>query len=92
LTCPKKNWKITPEDIAERKFWKDYTSAYEEAITATSTEEAPWYIIPGDDKPTGRLIVSEILVSALSALKLSYPKTGKKRSEELQAIRSELEK
>ena len=86
-----KNWKITPSDIAERKFWKDYMTAYEEAISATSTNEAPWYIIPADDKPSARLIVSEVLVQELAALKLSYPKTDKKRREELLAIRSDLE-
>jgi PPK2 family polyphosphate:nucleotide phosphotransferase len=89
---PTKNWKITPADIAERKYWKEYTTAYEEALTATGTKESPWYIIPSDDKPTSRLIVSEILVKELSALNLSYPKTDKKRRDELLAIRSELEK
>ncbi len=89
---PEKNWKITPSDISERQYWKDYTTAYEEAINATSTDQSPWHIIPADDKPTGRLIVSEILVKELTALKLAYPKTDKKRREELMAIRSELEK
>ena len=67
-------------------------TAYEEAISATSTDEAPWYVIPADDKPSARLIVSDILVQELSALKLAYPKTDKKRHEELLAIRSDLEK
>jgi len=89
---PDKNWKITSSDIEERKFWKDYVNAYEEAITATSKEEAPWYIIPADDKLTARLIVSEILVQELKALNLSYPKTDKKRRQDLLSIRSELEK
>ena len=92
IDVPEKNWKITPSDIAERKFWKDYMTAYEEAISATSTDEAPWYVIPADDKPSARLIVSDILVQELSALKLAYPKTDKKRHEELLAIRSDLEK
>jgi PPK2 family polyphosphate:nucleotide phosphotransferase len=87
-----KNWKITPSDIAERKYWKDYMTAYEEAISATSTDESPWHIIPADDKLTARLIVSEILVQELAALKLSYPTTTKKRHDELLAIRSDLEK
>jgi PPK2 family polyphosphate:nucleotide phosphotransferase len=92
IDVPEKNWKITPSDIAERKYWKDYATAYEEAINATSTADSPWYIIPADDKQTARLIVSEILVKALASLKLSYPKTDKKRQAELLAIRSDLEK
>jgi PPK2 family polyphosphate:nucleotide phosphotransferase len=91
IDVPEKNWKISPADIEERKFWKDYMAAYEEAISATSTKEAPWYIIPGDDKLTARLIVSEILVQEQLALKLSYPKTLKKRREELLVIRHKLE-
>ncbi|MBS1988867.1 MAG: polyphosphate kinase 2 family protein [Cyanobacteria bacterium SZAS LIN-3] len=92
IDVPEKNWKITPEDITERGFWKDYIQAYEEAISATSTKDSPWYIIPADDKPTSRLIVSEILVNHLAALDLAYPKTNKKRHEELLAIRAQLEK
>ena len=88
---PDKNWKITPSDIKERQYWSDYMTAYDEAISATSTEEAPWYIVPADDKPTARLIVSAILVQELEALNLSYPKTLKNRREELLAIRGELE-
>jgi hypothetical protein len=65
-------------------------TAYEEAISATSTAEAPWYIVPADDKLTARLIVSEILVAELTALNLSYPKTLKGRREELLAIRDKL--
>ncbi|MBU6450764.1 MAG: polyphosphate kinase 2 family protein [Cyanobacteria bacterium REEB67] len=87
---PKKNWKITPADIEERKYWDDYMTAYEEAISATSTAEAPWYIVPADDKLTARLIVSEILVEELTALNLTYPKTMKSRREELLAIRDKL--
>lgn len=89
---PAKNWKITPADIAERQYWKDYTEAYEEAISTTSTEDCPWFIIPADDKLSSRLIVSQILVKQLADLKLSYPKTDKKRREDLLAIRGDLEK
>jgi len=92
IDVPEKNWKMEPSDATERKYWKDYMNAYEEAINATSTKDSPWYIIPADDKPMARLIVSEILVDHLSSLKLAYPKTTSKRRDELLAIRQELEK
>jgi len=92
IDVPEKNWKMEPSDATERKYWKDYMDAYEDAINNTSTKDAPWYIIPADNKPMARLIVSEILVNHLSDLKLAYPKTTSKRREELQAIRQELEK
>ena len=56
---PEKNWKFSPADIAERKFWKQYMKAYEECLSATSTRHAPWYVVPADDKENARLIVSQ---------------------------------
>ena len=58
---PKKNWKFSDADLKERKFWDDYAKAYEECLSATSTSEAPWYVVPADDKENARLIVSQIL-------------------------------
>ncbi len=88
---PEKNWKFSEADIKERKFWKDYMAAYEDCIGATSTRDAPWYIIPADDKENARIIVSQIVVDTLKSLKLSYPKTPAKRKEELESIRKTLE-
>jgi PPK2 family polyphosphate:nucleotide phosphotransferase len=87
---PEKNWKFSLADIEERKFWKDYMKAYEECLSATSTGDAPWYVVPADDKENARLIVSQIVLDTLDALKMSYPKTGTKRRQELQAIRKRL--
>ena len=86
-----KNWKFSEADIKERKFWKDYMKAYEDCIGATSTKDAPWYIVPADDKENARIIVSQIVVDTLKSLKLSYPKTPAKRKEELKSIRKLLE-
>jgi PPK2 family polyphosphate:nucleotide phosphotransferase len=89
---PEKNWKFSAADIAERKYWKDYMKAYEACLSATSTSEAPWYVVPADDKENARLIVSQIVVDTLDGLKMSYPKTSAKRRRELLAIRKELVK
>ena len=89
---PKKNWKFSDSDLKERKFWDDYKKAYDECLGATSTSEAPWYVVPADDKENARLIVSQIVLDAFEQLDLSYPKTSPKRARELQAIRKELTK
>ncbi len=87
-----KNWKFTQADLKERGFWKQYMQAYEECLSATSSAAAPWYIVPADDKENARLIVSQIVVETLEGLKMAYPKSSKKRRQELQAIRSALAK
>jgi PPK2 family polyphosphate:nucleotide phosphotransferase len=87
---PDKNWKFSLADIHERKYWKHYMEAYEACLHATSTHHAPWYVVPADDKENARLIVSQIVLDALKELKMAYPKTTAKRSEELTAIRKEL--
>jgi PPK2 family polyphosphate:nucleotide phosphotransferase len=89
---PEKNWKFSMADIEERKFWKDYTNAYEECLSATSTKDAPWYIVPADDKENARLMVSQIVLDTLEGLKMTYPKTTEARRQELLSIRKELEK
>jgi len=70
---PTKNWKFNPGDLDERKHWGDYMEAYEECITATSTKDAPWYIVPADDKENARLIISRVVVETLKELKMNYP-------------------
>jgi PPK2 family polyphosphate:nucleotide phosphotransferase len=89
---PKKNWKFSDSDLKEREFWEDHRKAYEECLGATSTSEAPWYVVPADDKENARLIVSQIVLDTFEKLDLSYPKTSPKRARELQAIRKELTK
>jgi PPK2 family polyphosphate:nucleotide phosphotransferase len=74
LDDPTKVWKFNPADIDERAYWSDYQSAYAAAIAATSTEPAPWYIIPSDSKWYRNWAISELLRDALLGLKLSYPK------------------
>jgi PPK2 family polyphosphate:nucleotide phosphotransferase len=89
---PEKNWKFSLADIAERKFWKPYMKAYEDCLSATSSREAPWYVIPADDKANARLIVSRVILDTLDGLKMAYPKTSAKRRKELQSIRRHLAK
>ena len=89
---PEKNWKFSLADAAERKFWKDYMTAYQECLDATSTQHAPWYVVPADDKENARLIVSQILLDALEGLKMTYPATSTERRQELLAIRKRLAK
>ena len=85
-----KNWKFSLADVEERKFWKEYIEAYEECLSATSTREAPWYIVPADDKENARLIVSQIIVDTLKGLKMTYPELSAERQQELQLIRKKL--
>jgi PPK2 family polyphosphate:nucleotide phosphotransferase len=87
---PEKNWKFSLADIEERKFWKQYMKAYEKCLGATSTEFAPWYVVPADDKSNAHLIVSRIVLDTLQSLKMSYPQTSPARRRELQAIRKRL--
>ncbi|MGO9787697.1 MAG: ADP-polyphosphate phosphotransferase [Stellaceae bacterium] len=87
-----KNWKFSLDDIKERKFWNHYMKAYEKCLSATSTKNAPWYVVPADDKENTRLIVSQIVLDTLDGLKMSYPKTDTTRRKELAAIRRQLEK
>jgi PPK2 family polyphosphate:nucleotide phosphotransferase len=89
---PEKNWKFSLADIEERKFWRDYMRAYEKCLSATSTEHAPWYVVPADDKLNARLIVSRILLDTVEALELSYPKTTPARRRELLLLRKKLAK
>jgi len=87
-----KNWKFSTSDIAERNFWKQYMKAYEKCLSATSTSDAPWYIVPADDKQNARLVVSQIVLDTFEGLKMSFPKTNEKRRRELQLIRKQLAK
>ncbi|MGC8635028.1 MAG: ADP-polyphosphate phosphotransferase [Candidatus Limnocylindrales bacterium] len=87
---PDKNWKFSLSDMHERKYWKQYMEAYEDCLRATSTEHAPWYVVPADDKKNARLIVSQIVLEAFEELKMAYPKVTAERREELESIRKGL--
>jgi PPK2 family polyphosphate:nucleotide phosphotransferase len=89
---PDKNWKFSLADIRERKYWKYYMKAYEDCLNATSTHEAPWFVVPADDKENARLIISRIVLDGLNELKMAYPKTTAKRRQELKSIRKLLTK
>jgi len=89
---PDKNWMFEASDIEVRQYWKDYMRAYQEALAATSTKHAPWYIVPADDKQNARLIVSRVILDTLEGLKMRYPPTSPERRRELQAIRRRLTK
>jgi PPK2 family polyphosphate:nucleotide phosphotransferase len=89
---PDKNWKFSLADIEERKFWPRYTTAFEECISATSTADSPWYIVPADDKENARLIVSQIVLDTFDGLKMTYPEVSDERRHELLAIRKRLAK
>lgn len=89
---PEKNWKFSQADVEERKYWKDYMKAYEKCLTATSRNDAPWYVVPADDKENARLIVSQIVLDTLEGLKMTYPKSDAKRRKELASLRQQLEK
>ncbi|WP_457443506.1 ADP-polyphosphate phosphotransferase [Roseateles sp. P5_E4] len=89
LEDPAKNWKFTADDMAERELWPKYMQAYGEMLGATSSEEAPWHVVPADDKRNARLIVSQVIVDTLTALKMSYPEPTLD-AVELAAIRKRL--
>jgi PPK2 family polyphosphate:nucleotide phosphotransferase len=90
LDRPDKHWKFSASDVQERKFWDDYMHAFEEAIRATATKRAPWFVVPADNKWFTRLVVAAAIVEAVEALDLSYPKVDAKKVKELTAARAEL--
>ncbi|MCU0411616.1 MAG: polyphosphate kinase 2 family protein [Bacteroidetes bacterium] len=85
-----KNWKFSAADAKEREHWKDYMRAYEETFRHTSTSWAPWYIVPADHKWYSRIVVSEVIVKTLRALKMTYPTPTGAHQKELRAIRKRL--
>ncbi len=85
-----KNWKFSAADIAERQFWEEYQHCYQEAISETSTNHAPWYVIPADKKWFARLLVSEIITQTMESLKLEYPVIDKAQSDVLKEFRQKL--
>jgi PPK2 family polyphosphate:nucleotide phosphotransferase len=90
LEKPEKNWKFSAADLKEREFWNDYMHAYEEAIRATATKEAPWYVVPADNKWFTRLVVVAAIITTLEKLDLSYPQMTKEQQLQLEEARKAL--
>ncbi|MFO0950545.1 MAG: polyphosphate kinase 2 family protein [Isosphaeraceae bacterium] len=91
LDRPEKNWKFSAADLHERRFWDDYMDAYEHALEATSTDWAPWYVVPADDKWATRAIVADVLCTTIAELPLAYPEPTEQARKELAEARRELE-
>ena len=91
LNNPDKHWKFSEADMAEREHWKDYQKAFEEALSATSTKRAPWYVIPADRKYVARALVADIVTTAIADLKLEFPKVTADKMAKLEAARARLE-
>lgn len=87
---PEKNWKFSLADLEERKYWDQYRQAYEACMSATSTKQAPWYVVPADDKKNARLIISQIMLEVFESLDMHYPETDENRRRELLSIRDQL--
>ena len=87
---PDKNWKFSAADANERGYWKEYMAAYEEMIKNTSTEKAPWYVVPADSKPYARIVIASAIINALDEMGLEYPKVSKEKIAELHAIKETL--
>jgi len=85
---PEKNWKFSLKDIEARKQWPDYMAAYEDALSHTSTEWAPWYVVPADHKWFSRVVIVESLVKLLKDLRLCYPRVNRKQKEDLRDARA----
>jgi len=87
---PEKNWKFSASDVKERQHWDDYMKAFEDMIRNTATKEAPWYVVPADNKWFTRLVVAAAIIDALASLDLHYPKVDEKKLEELAAAKKTL--
>ena len=87
---PLKNWKFSSNDAAERDYWDEYMEAYEEMIRETATKQAPWYVVPADNKWFTRTIVGAAVIDALADLDLAYPKVGPDKLKELAAAKNQL--
>jgi polyphosphate kinase 2 (PPK2 family) len=90
LNRPEKNWKFSPSDLAERGHWDEYMSAYEDALTATSTEWAPWHVVPADYKWVTRSVVADVVTTAIRGLDLAYPDVTAEQKELLDVARTKL--
>jgi PPK2 family polyphosphate:nucleotide phosphotransferase len=91
IDSPEKHWKFSASDVRERAFWDDYMDAYEQVFNRTSTEFAPWYIIPADRKWFTRLVVADIICTKLQELNLQYPQLSEEYNQQLSVAKKNLE-
>ena len=89
---PEKHWKFSSNDIVERKYWEDYQDAYQKAIAHTSTKDAPWYIIPADDKTYAHLLIGKIILEKLKDMNPTFPPISKEEKVSMQKAKSQLTK
>ncbi len=90
INTQEKNWKYSAADIQERSYWKEYMSAYEEMLGSTSTQWAPWHVIPADHKWFTRALVARIIIEKMKSLKLSYPRLTEQQQKELRKAKESL--
>jgi PPK2 family polyphosphate:nucleotide phosphotransferase len=90
LELPEKNWKFSSSDMAERSYWDDYQKAYEDAIRNTASKNAPWYVVPADNKWFSRIVVAAAIIDTLAGLDLEYPQVGPDKLKELAAAKQAL--
>jgi PPK2 family polyphosphate:nucleotide phosphotransferase len=90
IDTPEKNWKFSASDIAEREHWDEYMEAYEDMIRHTASEEAPWYVVPADNKWFTRMVVAAAVIETLASLDLKYPEVGKEKLKELATAKAAL--
>lgn len=91
IDTPEKNWKFSAPDLKERARWNDYMKAYEDMVNHTSTEWAPWYVVPADHKWFTRMVIADVIANSLKSVKLAYPQMTDEHKKELAAARKELE-
>lgn len=91
LRLKEKNWKFSPGDLKERKLWDEYQFCYQDLLNKTSKENAPWYVIPADDKPTARLLVAQTILETLKTYKFKAPKLPQKYTDEISNYKNQLE-
>jgi polyphosphate kinase 2 (PPK2 family) len=91
LERPEKHWKFSTSDLPERAFWADYMDAYEDALTATTTEEAPWYVVPADNKWVTRAVVVDVITTAIRSLDLKFPEVTEEQRTMLAEAKSRLQ-
>jgi PPK2 family polyphosphate:nucleotide phosphotransferase len=91
LDHPEKNWKFSTSDLPERAFWSDYMDAYEDALAATTIEEAPWYVVPADNKWVTRAIVADVITTAIRSLDLRFPEVTEEQRKMLAEARNQLQ-
>jgi PPK2 family polyphosphate:nucleotide phosphotransferase len=92
INTPEKNWKFSTSDTAERQYWDDYMEVYEDMIRHTSTPEAPWYVVPADNKWFTRVVVAATVIQTLASLGLEYPEVSRAKLKELAAAKAGLTK